>query len=167
MIISSHGPLARYVKMWVAHAPGMPGTFSPPPPVNDSDMHHGSCVTHVPWCMPRSLTSGFLWSRWRGKRSRNSRRMRNPQFYVSGKRPFPPQFKFEVSFRCNSIAVDHIASTFFTCTAAGSCATFCRYHFIRIWIRAKWNFHHIWIVMEKLFVRWATGMWLKLVANKQ
>ena len=44
-------------------------------------------VTHVPWCMSRSLTSGFLWSRWRGKRSRPSRRMRNPQLYVSGKRP--------------------------------------------------------------------------------
>ena len=25
-----HGPLTRYVKFWVAHAPGMPGTFSPP-----------------------------------------------------------------------------------------------------------------------------------------
>ena len=24
-----HGPLARYVKLWVTHAPGMPGTFSP------------------------------------------------------------------------------------------------------------------------------------------
>ena len=23
-----HGPLTRYVKLWVAHAPGMPGTFS-------------------------------------------------------------------------------------------------------------------------------------------
>ena len=34
-----------------------------------------------------SLTSGFLWSQWRGKRSRHSQRMRNPQFYVSGKRP--------------------------------------------------------------------------------
>ena len=32
----------------------------------DPDMHHGTCVTHVPWCMPGSLTSGFLWSRWRG-----------------------------------------------------------------------------------------------------
>ena len=40
-------------------------------------------VTH----MPGSLTSGFLWSRWRARRSRHSRRMRNPQFYVSGKRP--------------------------------------------------------------------------------
>ena len=27
----SHGPLTRYVTLHVAHAPGMPGTFSPPP----------------------------------------------------------------------------------------------------------------------------------------
>ena len=47
-----------------AHAPGMPGTFSPSPRVRDPDMHHGTCVTHVPWCMPGSLTSGFLWN-WR------------------------------------------------------------------------------------------------------
>ena len=40
----------------------------------------------MPWCMPGSLTSGFLLSRWRGKRSWHFRRMRNPQFYVSGKR---------------------------------------------------------------------------------
>ena len=33
--------------------------------VSDPDMHHGTCVMHVPWCMPRSLTSGFLWSRCR------------------------------------------------------------------------------------------------------
>ena len=50
-----------------AHAPGMPGTFSPQARVSDPDMHHGTCVTHVPWCMPGSLTSGFLWSRRRGK----------------------------------------------------------------------------------------------------
>ena len=30
-----------------AHAPGMPGTFSPPPRVSDPDMHHGTYVTHV------------------------------------------------------------------------------------------------------------------------
>ena len=81
---SLHGPFARYAKVRVAHAPGMPGTFSPPPRVTDPDMHHGTCLTHVPWCMPGSLNSGFLWSRWRGKRSRHSRRM---EFYVSGKRP--------------------------------------------------------------------------------
>ena len=61
-----HGPLARYVILWVAHAPGMPGTFSPPARFNDPDMNHGTCVTHVPWCMSGSLTGDFLWSRWRG-----------------------------------------------------------------------------------------------------
>ena len=54
-----HGPLTRYVKLRVAHALGMPGTFSPPPQVSDLDMIHGTCVTHVPWCMPGSLTNGF------------------------------------------------------------------------------------------------------------
>ena len=44
-------------------------------------------VTYVPWCMPGSLSRGFLWRRRCGKRTRHSRRMRNPQFYVSGKRP--------------------------------------------------------------------------------
>ena len=50
-----------------AHAPGMPGTFSQPPRVSNPDMHHGTCVTHVPWCMPGSLTRVFLWIRRRGK----------------------------------------------------------------------------------------------------
>ena len=79
-----HGSLNRYVKLWVAH---VPGTFSPPSRVSDPDMHHGTCVAHVPWCMTGSLTRGFPWSRWRGKRSWHSLRMRNSQFYVSGKRP--------------------------------------------------------------------------------
>ena len=49
---------------------------------------------HAPrnrWCMPGSITSGFLWSRWRGIRSQHSRCMRNPQFYISGKRPMGDQ----------------------------------------------------------------------------
>ena len=46
-------------------------------------MHHGTWVMRAPWCMSESPTSGLLWSQWRGK---CSRRMRNPQFYVSGKR---------------------------------------------------------------------------------
>ena len=82
-----HGPLTRYVKLRVAHAPGMPGTVSPLPWVSDPDMHHGTCVTHVPWCMSGALSSGFLWNRLQGKLSRHFRRMRNPQFYVSGKTP--------------------------------------------------------------------------------
>ena len=62
---SAHGPLARYVKLWVAHAPGMPGTFSPPQWVRDPAKHDGTCVMHVLWCMLGSLTSSFLWSWWR------------------------------------------------------------------------------------------------------
>ena len=52
------------------------------PLVSDPGMHYGTCVTHVPWCMSRSLTLGR-----RGKHSRHSRRMRNAQFYISGQRP--------------------------------------------------------------------------------
>ena len=50
--------------------------------VSDPSMLHGTCVTHVPWCMSGSLTHGG-----RGKHSRHSRRMHNPQFCISGKRP--------------------------------------------------------------------------------
>ena len=77
-----HGPLTRYVKLRVA-----PERFFPALRVSYPDMYHGMCVTHVSWCIPGLLTSGFLWSRWRGKCSRHSRRMRNPQFYASDKRP--------------------------------------------------------------------------------
>ena len=38
------GPLVRYVKLRVVHAPGKLGRFSPPPRVSDPDMHHGMCV---------------------------------------------------------------------------------------------------------------------------
>ena len=40
--------------------------FFSPPRTSDPDMHHGTCVTHVPWCIPGSLTSDLLWSRGRG-----------------------------------------------------------------------------------------------------
>ena len=82
-----NGPLLRNVTLWVTHAPGMPRTSFSPLGVSDSDTHRGTWVIHVPWGMPASLTSGFLWSRWREKCSRHSRCMRNPQCYVYGKRP--------------------------------------------------------------------------------
>ena len=92
--IFENGPLTRYAKLRVVHAPGKPGTLSPPPQISDPDMHHGSCLAHVPWCMSGSLTSGFLWSRWRGERSRHSWRMRKPQYCVSGKRPMSPSLRW-------------------------------------------------------------------------
>ena len=44
----------------------MPGTFSPPTRVSDTDMHHDTCTRPVPWCMPGSLNSGYFLNRWRG-----------------------------------------------------------------------------------------------------
>ena len=78
-----HNEWTRYVKLRVAQAPGMPGTFWPRhwlerrPLVSDPGMHHGTCVTHVPWCMSGSLTRGGG-----GNVPGDSRRMRNPQSYV-------------------------------------------------------------------------------------
>ena len=49
----SHGPLTRYVKLWVEHAPGMPGTFSPSPTSKETvswrsrHVRHARAVTHV------------------------------------------------------------------------------------------------------------------------
>ena len=43
-----HGPLAKYVKLHFAHALRIPGMFSLPPWVSDPNMHHGTCVKHVP-----------------------------------------------------------------------------------------------------------------------
>ena len=58
-----HRPLTKYAKFRVTRAPGMPATFSQPPTskeqlVSDPGMHHGTCMTHVPWCMSGSLTCG-------------------------------------------------------------------------------------------------------------
>ena len=113
----AHGPLDRYAKLRIANAPRMQGKYSPPPRVSDSDEHHGTCMTQVSWCMPGSLTSGFLGSRCRGKRSRHMRRkrsrhMRNPQFYVSGKRPIrwipKISIRFELCYCVASTVIIHI-----------------------------------------------------------
>ena len=91
-LIFCYGPLARYVKLWVAHAPGMPGMFSPLPTSKETaskrsrhasrHVRHARAMMHVGIANPRR----------RGNRSRHSRRMRNLQFYVSGKRPMAVSF---------------------------------------------------------------------------
>ena len=50
---------------------------------------HRGLATHVPWCMPGSLTSSFLWSQWRGKRSQRSHTcaIRNITYLVRGPCP--------------------------------------------------------------------------------
>ena len=74
--ISSHEYLTRYAQLRVAQLRECRERF-PSSRVSNPDMHHGTCVTHMPWCMLGSLTSGLFWSRWRGKHSRRSRRMHN------------------------------------------------------------------------------------------
>ena len=73
-------PNTRYVKLRVVHAPGMPGTFYP---ATDFKGNRQLATRYV----SRHVRDGVAYPQWRGKRSRHSRRMRNPQFYVSGKRP--------------------------------------------------------------------------------
>ena len=58
-----YGPLTRYIKLYVAHAPecreGFPRhQLQMQPLVSDPGMHPGTCMTHVPWCMSGSLTHG-------------------------------------------------------------------------------------------------------------
>ena len=48
---------------------------------SDPGMHHGTCVTHVPWCMSGSLT------RCGGETFLAFPAHAHPQIYVSGKRP--------------------------------------------------------------------------------
>ena len=63
-----------------------------------------------------------------------------------------------------AIFIGHQAATFWTkfCTcqdsrAVVSWAKFCSNHFVRIDLRAKSNFHQMWIVMVKTLVKWAPG----------
>ena len=82
-----HEPFTRYMKLRVAHAPGKPGIFSPPPTSKETTSQRSR---HASRHVRRARTVvhvGIANPRWRGKRSRHSRRMRNPQFYASGKRP--------------------------------------------------------------------------------
>ena len=61
--VEHNRPLARYVKLRIVNAPGMPGTFPRYPFQRKSlviypGVHHGTCTTHVPWCMSGSITLG-------------------------------------------------------------------------------------------------------------
>ena len=99
-----HGSLTRYVKLRVAYAPGIPGTFSPPSTskvtARQRSQHalrrvrHARGVMHVGIANPRR----------RGRPSCHSRRMRNPQFYVSGQRPMLVGAKcYHLAGRCNRV----------------------------------------------------------------
>ena len=85
--LHEHGPLTRYAKLRVGHAPGMPGTFSPPPTSNETTSYRSQHASRHVRRARAVMHVGIDNPRRRGKRSRCSRRMRNPQFCVFGKRP--------------------------------------------------------------------------------
>ena len=64
----------------------------------------------------------------------------------------------EISF-CSHPNTNKVIATIFgtwhDSWAVVACAKFCCDMVISNWIRAKWNFHRIWIVMEKSLVKWA------------
>ena len=96
MLSITHRPLIRYVKLRIAHAPRMPGTFSPPPTSKET----ASKRPRHAWRFVRDARAvmhvGIANRLWRGKRSRHSRRMHNPQLNVFGKRPIP-QLQWKLS----------------------------------------------------------------------
>ena len=64
----------------------------------------------------------------------------------------------KISFRCNSFPGQQLTANICTwCNnlAVVACAKICSNGFLEIWIRAKGNSHHIWIVMEKSSAKWA------------
>ena len=76
----SNGPLTRYAKLRLAHAPGMPATFPPPPWVSDPAASRHARDARAVMHAEIAYWRCFLWSRWRGKRSRHSRRMHYRNF---------------------------------------------------------------------------------------
>ena len=75
------GPLTRYVKLLVAHVPGIPGTFSVPPTSKETTSQRSQ---HASRHMRAAMHIRNVNPQWWGKYSQC---MRNPQFYVSDKRP--------------------------------------------------------------------------------
>ena len=57
----------------------------------------------------------------------------------------------------NNIVIATIFGTWHDSWAVVACAKFCRDMITSNWIKAKWNFHRIWIVMEKSLVKWVPG----------
>ena len=55
-----NGPLTRYVKLRVRMRRERLSRhqLQRKPLISNPGMHHGTCVTHIPWCMSGSLTCG-------------------------------------------------------------------------------------------------------------
>ena len=90
MIGTVYHKLIIWGQLRVAHATGIPGKFS-----STSKETANQRPRHAPWHVRHArvvMHVGIANARWRGKLSRHSRRMRNPQFYVSYKKPIAGMF---------------------------------------------------------------------------
>ena len=61
----------------------------------------------------------------------------------------------------NNIVIATIFGTWHDSWAVVACAKFCRDMITSNWIKAKWNFHRIWIVMEKSLVKWVPAPYVR------
>ena len=82
-----HGPLSKYVNLRVAHARGMPRTFSLPPTSKETASWRSWDASRHVRDARAVMHPGIANRRLREIRSRHSPRIGNPQIYVSGKRP--------------------------------------------------------------------------------
>ena len=85
-LLHSYGPLAKYIKLRVVDAQECRECFHSPPPKETAIKGSRHASRHVRHARAVMLV-GIAYPRWRGKHSRHSRRIHNPQFYVSGTRP--------------------------------------------------------------------------------
>ena len=93
-----YGPLTRYKKLQVAHAPGMPGTFSPPPISKETTSQRSRHASRHVRQARAVMHVGIAYLRWRGKRSRHSRRMRTRNFAYLARGPCHNELT--LSIRC-------------------------------------------------------------------
>ena len=109
------------------------------PFVSDPDMHHG--VRHARAVMHAGIAN----SQCRGKRSRHSRRMHNPQLYVSSKRPESLSLAFRERpftqrtwnvdiFYCNKFASRDQRSV--SCTGNQD-IVFCSARVFNLWVQSR------------------------------
>ena len=125
--------------------------------------------------MPGSLTNGSLWNRWRGTRSRHSRRMRNPQFYVSCKRPIALIYHRQ-GLHYSEIRHGHIITSLILCAMQFLIYACCTCEVFSYWprpcsvVNKKWALNwfivgvlELTFVYDSKFWHWLLSAWYHLL----
>ena len=110
----TNGPLTRYVKLQVAHAPGMPGTFSPAADFKGNRwLAIPACITARAWRTCRGACRDRL-PAVTGKTFPAFPAHAHPQICVSGKRPITSwivAYDFFFKKACRLFMLDHAVCT--------------------------------------------------------